>query len=146
MDEIGTGPLVGKPKTLKQLVIEFQESRHFRELPLSVRTRFIAILDWLPKREASWPLSEINASFARTLRDKAARERGWRFANYALLLLQSIVNSAICAGTLSIDRVRQVPKLLPPRLSPSSCRRSIRPVRRLIYSTENLSKRENSSA
>ena len=115
---------------------ELLDSDEFREYPLQVRAAFQRVATWLPSREASFPVTEINASFAKMLRDKAARERGWKFGNYALLLLQSIIKAAVDAGTLSANRVQQVPKLLPPRQQSTHNRRAIKPVRcQILVST-----------
>ena len=124
---------------------QFRTSDEYWSWPPSVRVAFHKVHCWLPQRATKTALAGVNARFARALRDKAARERGWKFGNYALLLLQSIINAAVHAGALSNNRVKQVPKLLPPSLPPSTCRRRIRSVRQPIYSSANLSKRENSS-
>jgi hypothetical protein len=68
------------------------------------------------------------------LRDKAARERGWKFGNYALLMLQSIIKAAVEAGALSTNRVKQVPKILPPRQQ-SNHRRAIRSIRHRVLAS-----------
>jgi len=134
----------GPNHTVCEAFIELQQSEQFREYPLQVRDAFQRVATWLPPRQASLPIIEINASLARMLRDKAARERGWKFGNYALLLLQSIVNAAVDAGTLSKNRVRQVPKLLPPRQQPTSHRRRIDPIRRRIANISDHNKAEKS--
>jgi hypothetical protein len=73
--------------TLVQALFEFQKSDEFCEHPLQVRMAFQVIATWMPDREASTPLVEINASFAAHLRNKAARERGWHFGDHALVLV-----------------------------------------------------------
>jgi hypothetical protein len=124
----------------------YAELDEFRALPLKVRTALRSVANWLPPREASYLLIDIDASFAKKLRDRASRERGWRFGNYALLLLQSIIKAAVDAGTLPTNRVKQVPKLPPPRFPAFSGRRTIRSVRQRMSSPVNVLKRENSSA
>jgi hypothetical protein len=131
--------------TIHQTFLALQRSDLFHDHPLRVRIAFQRVAAWLPARPASIPIIEINASFTKMLRDKAARERGWKFGNYTLLLLQAIIKAAIDAGALCSNRVKQVPKLLPPPPPPSTCRRRIRPVRQPTYSSVNLLKRENSS-
>jgi hypothetical protein len=131
--------------TLKGALLQFRSSDSFRERPLQVRTAFDKIIQWLPDRDGSLPLDAITASFARTLRDRAARERGWKFANTTLVLVQMLVGRAIETGVLAVNSVKQVPKLPPPPLPASTCRRRIKPVRGSISLSANLLKKENSS-
>jgi hypothetical protein len=133
----GTGGVFGRGSsgTVREAFIGLQQSERFREYPLQVRVAFQRVATWLPPRQASLPITEINASFAKMLRDKAARERGWKFGNYALLLLQSIIKAAVDAGTLSANRVQQVPKLLPPGQQSTHNRRAIKPVRSQILAS-----------
>jgi hypothetical protein len=128
---------------LIQALVDYQRSDQFCEHPLQVRMIFQVVTIWMPDREASTPLVEINASFAKRLRDRAARERGYRFGNYALLMLQAVIKVAINSGTLSSNRVVQVPRLLPPRRQ-STHRRNIRPIRHRI-SAQTDSGREEST-
>lgn len=107
---------------------DFAMSDQFRQHPLQVRAAFQRVATWLPPREAAFPIKEINAAFARMLRDKAARERGWKFGNYALLLVQAISKVAVDAGALPNNRVKWVPKLPPPRRQ-STERRYVKPAR-----------------
>jgi hypothetical protein len=135
----GTDGVLGRGQngTVREAFIDLQQSERFREYPLQVRAAFHRVAEWLPTRQASLPITEINASFAKMLRDKAARERGWKFGNYALLLLQSIIKAAVDAGTLSANRVRLVPKLPPPRQQSTHNRRAIKPVRcQILASTD----------
>jgi hypothetical protein len=132
--------------TLKEAFLEFQGSEEFRDYPLQVRTAFQRVITWLPPREASFPIATIDASFGRMLRDKAARERGYKFGNYALLMLKSIIKVAINAGTLYSNRVAQVPRLLPPRQQPTNSRRAIKPIRNGLIAVDHASKAENSNA
>jgi hypothetical protein len=143
----GTGGTFGRGPTgtVREALIDLQQSERFREFPLQVRDAFLRVGAWLPPRQASLPITEINASFAKMLRDKAARERGWKFGNYALLLLQAVIKAEVNAGKLSSNRVKQVPKLLPPPLPPSTLRRHIAPIRQPNSSAISLSRKENSS-
>jgi hypothetical protein len=124
----------------------FANSDRFRKHPLSVRMAFQRVADWLPPREASWPMIEINTSFANLLRDKAARERGWRFGNYALILVQTLVAEAVTAGKLSKNRIRQVQKLPPPRVHVGNSRRSIKPIRHRISASADSILNDSSTA
>jgi hypothetical protein len=144
----GTGGVFGRGSsgTVREAFIGLQQSDRFREYPLQVRIAFQRVATWLPPRQASLPITEINASFAKMLRDKAARERGWKFGNYALLLLQAIVKVAVEAGTLPSNRVKQVPKLAPVKGPPSRDRRQIKPIRGGLLVENNLAKAENSTA
>jgi hypothetical protein len=144
----GTDGVLGRGQngTVREAFIDLQQSERFREYPLQVRAAFHRVAEWLPTRQASLPITEINASFAKMLRDKAARERGWKFGNYALLLLQSIIKAAVDAGTLSANRVKQVPKLAPLKGPPSRDRRRIKPIRGGLLVENNLAKAENSTA
>jgi hypothetical protein len=132
--------------TLAQAFVKFRSLEKFRSYPLKIRTYFQDVADWLPDREAYFPVTYINASFAKRLRDKAARARGWKFGNYALILLQILISNAAETGAIAVNRVRQVPKLPPPPLPASTCRRRIRPFRQPISSPVNPLKKENSSA
>ena len=113
---------------LHSAFLQLQLSPTFLAYPLEVRAAFGRVAAWLPSREAFFQIIAVDASFAKRLRDKAARERGYRFGNYALLMLQAIIRAAIDSGALSSNRIAQVPRLLPPRQH-SAQRRSIRPIR-----------------
>ena len=132
--------------TLIQALFEYQRSDQFREHTLPVRMTFQAIVVWMPDRERSLRLIEVNASFARRLRDKAARERGWRFGNHVLVLLQTVIASAVGIGMLTVNSVRQVPKLPPPFRQPGNGRRTIQPIRHPVAESPNLPKKETSTA
>jgi hypothetical protein len=136
----------GPNGTLREAFIEVQQSEGFREYPLQVRAAFQRVEAWLPPKQAALPITEIDGSFARMLRDRAARERGWKFGNYTLLLLQATINAAVEAGTLPTNRVKKVPKILPPSLPTTTFRRRIRPARHPISSPASLSKKESGSA
>lgn len=123
---------------------ELRDSDEFRAYPLQVRAAFQRVAAWLPSREASFPITQINASFAKMLRDKAACERGWRFGNQALAMLQIVVARAVASGVLEKNRVRQLPKILPPRQQ-SNQRRAIRPIRHRIPASTNSPEYEKSS-
>jgi hypothetical protein len=133
-------------RSIREAFLLLQSAPRYREYPLKVRDAFQRVATWLPPRHASLPITEINASFAKMLRDKAARERGWKFGNYALLLLQAIIKAAVEAGTLSSNRVKQVPKLAPLKAPPSRDRRRIKPIRGGPLVENNLAKVENSTA
>ena len=137
---------VERDGTLIQALFEFQRSAQFREHPLQVRMIFQSIAVWMPDRERYFPLVKINASFAKRLRNNATHERGWRFGNHALVLIQAVVARSVSTGILTTNRVRQVPKLPPPLLPDSACRRRIQPIRESVSSAENLLKKENTSA
>ena len=130
---------------LKEAFFTFLESEQFRSRPLNVRTTFRSVATWLPDREASFLLEDVTAPFARMLRDRACRERGWRFANFTLALLQAVIARAVDSETLSRNSVRQIRKILPPRRQ-SNERRSIKPIRYRQLVANTLSKAENSSA
>jgi hypothetical protein len=135
---------VRQQQPFQEAFAELRDSNEFRDYPLQVRDAFQRVATWLPPRQGSLPIAEINAAYAKMLRDKAARERGWKFGNYALLLVQSIANAAVDAGALSNNRVKQVPKLLPPRQQPTSHRRRIEPIRRRIADISDHDKAEKS--
>ena len=143
----GTGGIFdpGGNRTVREAFIDLQQSERFREFPLRVRDAFQRVATWLPPRQASFPIVQVNASFAKMLRDKAGRERGYKFGNHTLLMLQSIIKASVDAGTLSSNRVKQVPKLLPPPLPPSALRRRIAPIRHPNSSATSVSRKENSS-
>jgi hypothetical protein len=124
---------------------DFRGSPEFRNYPLRVRDAFQRVATWLPAREAAFSIVEINAPFARMLRDRACRERGWRFANFTLALLQALIARAVDSGMLTKNPVRQIQKILPPRRQ-SNERRPIKPIRYRQLVANTLSKAENSSA
>ena len=90
---------------------DFKSSESFRMLPLRIRSEFLSVITWLPPEEAIWDVTKITAARARRFRDKAARSRGTRFANYTLMLLQSVMNHCITRGTLAANPVVKIPKL-----------------------------------
>ena len=137
-------PPVRRRASLREALASFLASDEYWAYPIGVRAAFLSVAAWFPTKQSSLPMIEINASFAKMMRNKAARERGWKFGNYTLLLLQSIVTAAVDAGTLSKHRVRQVPKLLPPRQQPTSYRRRIDPIRRRIPDVSGHNKAEKS--
>src|SRR5258708_16275362 len=103
-------------RTLGEAVQEFCFiSAEFRDYPLQLRIAFLRIFSWLPDRDAALSLEAVTASTARMIRDRACRERGWRFANQALTMVQIIVARGVDSGVLHKNRVRQIPKILPPR-------------------------------
>jgi len=110
---------------------DFENSAAYWRHPLSVRSRFQQVASWWPARDADFPLTGVNAAFAKTQRDRAARAQGWRAGNFALILLQTLVARAVEAGALTTNRVKLVPKLLPPRHQ-SYQRRDIRPIRHSV--------------
>lgn len=114
--------------SIAEALARFETSGENCRFPLQVRDTFRCFQNWLPVREANFALADVTAAFARRLRDKAARERGWRFGNYTLFFLQAVVKAAVDAGGLSTNRVKQVPKILPPRQR-SNQRRRIKPAR-----------------
>ena len=114
--------------SIREAIVEFQLAPRYREFPLPVRAAFQRVAAWLPERDAAILLPEITASRAKKLRDQAERQRGWRFANQTLTLIQAIVVRAVNAGVLTKNRVRSVPKILPPRQQ-SNQRRGVRPIR-----------------
>jgi hypothetical protein len=126
-------------------VAHFLMSDEYRRCPLQVRDAFRRVATWLPSRDASFPVTAIDSSFAKMLRDRASRERGYKFNNHTLVLIQVVVARAVDTGMVTHNRVRQIPKLPPPPRPTSTCRRRIRPVRQSTPSV-NLLKRENSSA
>jgi hypothetical protein len=140
-----TGGNDGQSGTLIEALFDFQKLDQFREHPLRVRMIFQAIVVWLPNRERTFPLAAVNASFAKQLRDKAAQERGWRFGNHALVLLQAVIARAVDIGTLTVNCVRQIPKLPPPFRVPSNDRRAIRPVRYGISASTHSSEPKKST-
>jgi hypothetical protein len=93
---------------------DFKSSNSFRMLPLRVRSEFLSAITWLPPEETSRAVTKITATRARHLRDKAARSRGVRFANCALLLLQSVMDHCTTNGTLAANPAAAIPKFDPP--------------------------------
>jgi hypothetical protein len=136
----------GKNVAIREAIRNFLETETFRTLPLQIRTQFSKVATWLPEREALFLVFDINASFARNLRDKAARERGWKFGNFALILVQAVVANAVAAGILSKNRVQQLPKLRPFPVPIGNSRRRIKPIRHRISAVTDSLQRENSNA
>ena len=132
--------------TLAQAFVKFRSLEKFRSCPLKTRTYFQNVADWLPDREAYFPVTCVNALFAKRLRDKAARARGWKFGNYALVLVQILIAEAIETNTIAVNRVRQVPKLLPPRSVLTTDRRRIEAVRNRVAAIRESLKIEKSTS
>lgn len=137
-------PVCGS-SSLREALASFLASEEYWSYPVEVRSAFQSVVGWLPPRQASLTITEIKASFAKMLRDKAGRERGYKFGNYALLLLQAITKAAVGAGALSTNRVKQVPKLLPPRRQLTHDRRRIQLRHRRIHAAAITLKVENST-
>jgi hypothetical protein len=131
--------------SLRNAFDHFRSSDEYWLLPFVVRNSFQKIAAWLPDREALLPLAEINASSAKRLRDKAARERGWKFGNMTLVLIQVLVARAVETEILTSNRVRQVSKLPPPHRQPTSHRRHIEPVRHRAVAPTSPKKKKNST-
>jgi hypothetical protein len=75
---------------------------------MSVRSRFQQVAAWWPDRDARFPLTQVNALFAKMHRDRAALvAQGWRAGNFALILLQALIARAVEKGALSVDGVRR---------------------------------------
>jgi hypothetical protein len=124
-------------KSLRDAFQEFRDSPAYWRYPLSVRSRFQQVVSWWPDRDADFPLAKVNAAFARMQRDRAALAQGWRAGNFALLLLQALVARAVQTGVLTVDRVKQVPKLLPTRQPATNhCRRIESAGYRIAMSTD----------
>jgi hypothetical protein len=117
--------------TIREAFRDFETSSAYWSYPIAVRSRFQQVAAWWPDRDACFPLAHVNATFATMQRDRAALARGWRAGNFTLIVLQLLIARAVESGVLTINRVKQVPRLLPPRQQ-SSRRRRIRPVRRPI--------------
>jgi hypothetical protein len=136
--------MIAPCKSLSDVFEDFGTSDEYRLIPLSVRTRFHLVVSWWPERDAAFPLANVNAAFAKTQRDRSARAMGWRAGNFTLVLLQTLVDYGIKSGALTKNRVRQVPKLLPPRQEPTSHRRPRDPIRGRIADTSVHNKAEKS--
>jgi hypothetical protein len=134
------------PRNLEEAFSSLIASEGFRGYPLAARAAFLSAHAWLQPKVRDTLLIGITASLARNWRDQAARERGWRFGNIVLVLVQTVVARTVAAGELAPNRVKCVPKLPPPRLPASIDRRRIRPTRQPIHSSKNASKSENNSA
>lgn len=114
--------------SLREAFQEFENSTAYWRYPMSVRSRFQQAVSWWPDRDANFLLTQVNATFAKMQRDRAALARGWRAGNFALILLQTLIARAIENGVLTVNRVKQVPRLLPSRQQ-SNQRRGVKPVR-----------------
>ncbi len=133
-----------KKASLRQAFQEFENSNTYWRHPPSVRMRFQQVVSWWPVRDAQFSLADVNASFAKRQRDRMALAQGWRAGNFALVLLQALVARAVDAGALPTNRVKVVPKILPPRHS-SNQRRGVQPIRHRISASLDSSDREKSS-
>jgi hypothetical protein len=139
-------PPLRRNSSLREALASFLASDEYWTYPVGVHAAFQSVVTWFPPRHASLPIVEINASFAKMLRDKAGRERGYKFGNYALLLLQAIIKAAVDAGALSTNRMKQVPRLLPPRRQLAHDRRPIKSPRRPAGLNSNSARTRSSSA
>jgi len=128
--------------SLQSAFDRFRSSGDYWLLPLAVRSTFERIAAWLPSHEALSPLDELNASSAKRLRDKAARERGYKFGNMTLVFIQILVARAVEAGELDRNRVKYVSKLPPFRAPADFRRRSIVTIRRKLSAKTRQSKRD----
>lgn len=133
----------GNSTPLREAFRGFEKSTAYWRYPISVRGRFQQAASWWPARDANTPLGLVNAAFAKRQRDRAAQAQGWRAGNFVLVLLQVLIADAVTSGFLKKDRVRLVPKILPPRQY-SIQRRTVRPIRHRT-SVQTNSERETSS-
>src|SRR5262249_37948304 len=76
------------PGTWGALVIRYKEHRLPR-LARRTQSDYHKVLDWLAAIDAM-PLSEWSRGFAVKLRDKAFAQRGRRFANYVISVVQAV--------------------------------------------------------
>ncbi len=113
--------------TLKDAIESFQSADQYRQHNLRRRAAFQSVIDWLPYREAHTALGEIDAPFARRLRDKASRARGARFANYVLLLLHAVVSHHVEIGLLANNPTIGVSKIKLSKSATANNRRALRP-------------------
>src|SRR5438132_1324685 len=89
--------------TLIDAYADFCRSTEFRKYPLKVQASFESAFAWLPKPEKMLSLTNLSAHGARRLRNRGARERGWRFGNMVLALLQILVARGIANGDVERD-------------------------------------------
>ena len=99
-------------KSFFSAIHNFEYSEDFRALPLRTRSGYIAVIKWLPPKDATIELTGITAAFVRRLRDKASRSRGPRFGNAVLSFIQAAIAFFVANGTLATNRVANVPKLV----------------------------------
>ena len=119
-------------RPLGEVLDEMAASGCFHTLPLEARVSYQRLIRWLPHRERSLTLQDVTASFARVLRDRVARELGWRNGNRMLSLIQLVIARAVQSGELQKDRVRNVPKLPPTRPPNYRLRRRIPSLREAL--------------
>jgi integrase len=76
------------PGTWGALVIKYKEHR-LPELARRTQADYNKMLDWLSAL-ANMPLAKWNRGFAIQMRDKACKQHGRRFANYAISVAQAV--------------------------------------------------------
>jgi integrase len=77
-----------KPGTWAALVVGYKEHR-LPQLGKRTQTDYHKVLDWLSVLDGM-PLSNWSRGFAIKLRDKAFKQRGRRFANYVISVVQAV--------------------------------------------------------
>ncbi len=124
---------------------DFQASDDFRALPLRIRAGWWAVIPWLPPKDTRRSVASFDAAHARRLRDKAARSRGVRFGNMTLALVQGTIAYCVKIGSLTANRVADVPKLslLPPKATQR--RRLPFPPRRKLGLTDSAKKQTSNN-
>jgi hypothetical protein len=106
---------------LAQAYDQFRLTEQYQKLPLRTRAAYHVVFEWLAAA-ITMPVAAVNAALVRQLRDKAHRDRGYRFANFVLAFFLHVVAHAVENGQLRQDqiagRISKIPR--PKSTAPSS--------------------------
>ena len=111
----------GDATTVAQAYEQFRLGGQYQQLPLRTRAGYQLVAEWLATT-ITMPLDVVNVALVRQLRDKAHRDRGYRFANFVLAFFLDVIAYAVEAGQLRHDpiagRITKIPR--PKSTAPAS--------------------------
>jgi integrase len=102
-----------RPGTWGALVVKYKEHR-LPQLARRTQSDYHKILDWLSPL-APMPLSEWSRGFAIQTRDKAFKQRGRRFANYVIAVVQAVFSWGLEREHISDHPVKGVKAIARPK-------------------------------
>jgi integrase len=117
------------PGTWGALVVKYKEAR-LPQLAPRTQSDYHRVLDWLSPLGAM-PLSEWSRGFAIQIRDKAFKQRGRRFANYVIAVVQAVFSWSLEREYVSEHPVQSVKAIARPK----GMRRANRPWSRQEWDT-----------
>lgn len=101
--------------SLGKLFAAYKASEKFRNLAPRTQTDYNKVIDWLARLDGM-PVAMIDAPFARNIRDRASKTKGFRFANYVQSVLSAALTWAADYGHVEKNEIKgQVSKVKRPK-------------------------------